>query len=81
MFQNLEGLLRYLQEIVEKHTDQEVCGKFIIMSPPFKVGRHIFLAGSYVYPCVRLSHKSCPLYNLKTVQGIFMKPPTNINQH
>ena len=25
--------------------------------------------------------KSCPLYNFKTVQDIFMKLNTNINQH
>ena len=25
--------------------------------------------------------KSCPLYNFKTVQDIFMKLHTNINQH
>ena len=25
--------------------------------------------------------KSCPLYNFKTVQDIFMKLYTNINQH
>ena len=25
--------------------------------------------------------KSCPLYNFKTIQDIFMKLHTNINQH
>ena len=57
--------------------------------PPFRVGRHIvfgWVVCQSVCPSVRPSFclsikKSCPLCNLKTVQGVFMKPHTNVNQH
>ena len=50
------------------------------------LGDILFLPGSSVCLSVRPSvclsiTKSCPLCNLKTVQGIFMKRHTNINQH
>ena len=44
----------------------------------FRVGRHIVFA-RVVRPCLSVT-KSCPLCNLKTVQGIFMKRHININQ-
>ena len=52
-----------------------------IMSPPDRVGRHIV----FPRPSVRLSvcpsvcHKSCPLYNLKTVKDFSMKLGTLVN--
>ena len=58
-----------------------------VMSPPFRVGRHIVFPRASVCLSVRPSvclcvcHKSCPLHNLKTAQAIFTKLYTNINQH
>ena len=37
---------------------------WIIMSPPFRVGRHIVFPRSSVH--LSVCHKSCPLFNLKT---------------
>ena len=42
------------------------------MSPPRRVGRHI------VFPRASVRHKSCPLYNSKTVKDITMKLDTLI---
>ena len=44
-----------------------------IMSPPFRVGRHI------VFPPASVT-KSCLLYNLKTVQAISTKLHINISK-
>ena len=47
--------------------------------PPDRVGRHIVFPRASVCPSVRPSvrlsvrHKSCPLYNLKTVKDFSMK--------
>ena len=49
----------------------------IIMSPPDRVGRHIVFPHASVRPSVR--HKSCPLYNLKTVKDFSMKLGTLVN--
>ena len=49
------------------------------MSPPDRVGRHIVFPHASVRPSVR--HKSCPLYNLKTVRDISMKLGTLIKQN
>ena len=57
----------------------------IIMSPPDRVGRHIVFPRASVRPSVCLSvrpsvrHKSCPLYNLKTVKDFSMKLGTLVN--
>ena len=57
----------------------------IFMSPPDRVGRHIVFPRASVRPSVRLSvclsvrHKSCPLYNLKTVKDFSMKLDTLVN--
>ena len=54
---------------------------FIFMSPPDRVGRHIDFPRASVRPSVRPSvrHKSCPLYNLKTVKDFSMKLVTLVN--
>ena len=44
------------------------------MSPPDRVGRHIDFPRASVRLSVR--HKSCPLYNLKTVKDFSMKLKT-----
>ena len=59
------------------------------MSPPDRVGRHIVFPRASVRPSVRPSvclsvclsvrHKSCPLYNLKTVKDFSMKLGTLVN--
>ena len=65
----------------------------VIMSPPFRVGRHVVFprasVSAYVRPSVRPSvrlsvclsvrHKSCPLYNLKSVKDFSMKLGTLVN--
>ena len=62
---------------------------FLIMYPAVRVGRHIVFA-RVICPSVCLvclsvrpsvCPKSCLLCNLKTIQDIFMKLHTNINQH
>ena len=59
--------------------------KMFIMSPPDRVGRHIVFPRASVRPSVRPSvrlsvrHKSCPLYNLKTVKDFSMKLGTLVN--
>ena len=61
------------------------CTLQLIMSPPFRVGRLIVFPRASVGPSVRPSvclsvrHKSCPLYNLKTVKDFSMKLGTLIN--
>ena len=60
----------------------------LFMSPPEGVGRHIVLclppkgSGDIVFPrvsvCLSVRHKSCPLYNSKTVKDISMKLDTLI---
>ena len=62
------------------------CVKFlVVMSPPDRVGRHIVFPRASVRPSVSLSvclsvrHKSCPLYNLKTVKDFSMKLGTLVN--
>ena len=47
---------------------------FFFMSPPFRVGRHIVFLRASVCPsvCLSVRHKSCPLYNLKTVKDFSM---------
>ena len=57
----------------------------VFMSPPDRVGRHIVFPRASVRPSVRPSvrasvrHKSCPLYNLKTVKDFSMKLGTLVN--
>ena len=61
----------------------------LVMSPPDRVGRHIVFPRASVRPSVCLSvclsvcpsvrHKSCPLYNLKTVKDFSMKLGTLVN--
>ena len=52
-----------------------------IMSPPDRVGRHIVFPRASVRPsvCPSVRHKSCPLYNLKTVKDFSMKLGTLVN--
>ena len=52
-------------------------GVYLIMSPPFRVGRHIVFPCASVCPSLR--HKSCLLYNLKTVKDFSMKLGTLVN--
>ena len=47
------------------------------MSPPERVGRHIVFPRASVRPFVR--HKSCSLYNLKTMKDFSMKLGTLVN--
>ena len=49
----------------------------LFMSPPDRVGRHIVFPRASVRPSVR--HKSCPLYNLKTVKDFSLKLGTLVN--
>ena len=57
----------------------------LIMSPPDRVGRRIVFPRASVRPSVRpfvrpsVRHKSCPLYNLKTVKDFSMKLGTFVN--
>ena len=52
----------------------------LIMSPPLQ-GRETYCFSPCVCPSVHLSvrHKSCPLYNLKTVKDFSMKLGTLVN--
>ena len=56
-------------------------GLSLLCLPPDRVGRHIVFPRASVRPSVRLSvrHKSCPLYNLKTVKDFSMKLGTLVN--
>ena len=52
------------------------------MSPPDRGGDILFLPRLSVRPSVHQSvTQSCPLYNLKTAQDIFMKLRRNIKNH
>ena len=59
--------------------------KKLIMSPPDRVGRHIVFPRASVRPsvclsvCMSVRHKSCPLYNSKTVKAFSMKLGTLVN--
>ena len=57
---------------------ESLCG---IMSPPDRVGRHIVFPRASVRPsvCLSVHHKSCKLYNLKTVKDFSMKLGTLVN--
>ena len=66
-------VLRFINYILSK--EKIKVGFF--MSPPDRVGRHIVFPRASV--CLSVRHKSCPLYNLKTVKDFSMKLGTLVN--